>query len=169
MHVYIKLKILLHVYFLIFQLNQTISALVLSIKPNNISSSMTCMKSYYYYYFCERSLSIIGNHIFWQRYFTYCSTIYYGEYRCIGEGAVSSGRVKFQKILSVWWRSKALHEHGLYSWRKVGCPTSKALIRTTTNHVTLIIIRECSHTYECFVILLFYLFIMRQVKKMFNT
>ncbi|KAK7363344.1 hypothetical protein VNO77_05484 [Canavalia gladiata] len=27
-------------------------------------------------------------------------TIYYGEYRCMGPGAASSGRVKFQKILS---------------------------------------------------------------------
>ncbi|TKY54380.1 putative pectinesterase 63 [Spatholobus suberectus] len=33
-------------------------------------------------------------------YFTCYRTIYYGEYRCMGPGAVSSGRVKFRKVLS---------------------------------------------------------------------
>ncbi|KAJ1402963.1 Pectinesterase, catalytic [Sesbania bispinosa] len=28
------------------------------------------------------------------------ATVYYGEYRCMGPGATSSGRVKFQKLLS---------------------------------------------------------------------
>lgn len=30
----------------------------------------------------------------------YCRTAYYGEYKCMGPGASSSGRVKFAKLLS---------------------------------------------------------------------